>query len=400
MRRTVKPARPIGSTAPPRQGSLRRVRLESPARAPLVPGQLTVGVEEEFLLVDEAGYPQPRGPRVLADAGLSHPTPPQLTQLQVEAASDSCQDLGSLYRQLVAGRAALADAAAAHGCRLLASGSAVLGDAAPPPITDRPRYRRMATHFGALVDGQSVCGCHVQVGGLDQQTALRVSNRLRPWLPVLLALSANSPFWGERASGYASWRTMIWSRWPSAGPPPHFDSVAGYETALAEMSDAGVALDPSMVYWDIRPAAQLPALEVRVADTALTVDEAILLAALVRALVATALADIELGRPVQRLRDETLRYARWGAAREGLAGSWLDPWTGRRRPAWDQVRELVAAVRPALEASDDLELVRDLLARLAAVGGGAQRQLAALRRRGELADVVRLLERQTVGGLG
>jgi carboxylate-amine ligase len=357
---------------------------------------LTVGVEEEFLLVDyRTRRVSPRAPQVLAAASGRLPgLQPEITQFQLETATPVCHTMAEVRENIVASRENLATTARRHGLRLAATGTPVLGRAAPPPLTDNVRYQQMATEFGAVTDGLSICGCHVHVGISGPEEGIRASNYLRPWLPVLLALSANSPFWEGRDTGYASWRYLVWARWPTSGPPPVFESPEQYEHALRSLLQAGAAMDRHMAYWDIRLSQRHPTIEVRVCDVAATADEVVLIAALTRAMVAMALEDT---RPPLAMPHHLLRAAGWRAARDGLDGSCVNPVTGHTLPTPVLARQLIGRVRPALEDAGDLDLVLDLLESLVAKGCGATRQRRAFGRNGKLTDVVDLLTAQTAG---
>ena len=154
----------------------------------------------------------------------------------------------------------------------------------------------------------------------SREPAIRVSNRLRPWLPLFLALTANSAVYRNADTGYASWRSIVWARWPSAGPPPHFDSVDEYDAMVRMLHRAGAVLDDGMVYWDVRPSAKFPTIEVRVADVPATVGETVLLATLIRASVMMALDDERRGEPTPPLTPLALKAAYWKSARDGLGG--------------------------------------------------------------------------------
>ena len=161
------------------------------------------------------------------------------------------------------------------------------------------------------------------------------SNHLRQYLPTLIALAANSPYWPERDTGYASWRTMVWNRWPVAGPPPYFTSAAHYDELVATLFDAA-PWSMGRIFWDIRPSARFPTIEVRAADVPMTAQQSALLAMLVRALVAGAIAQVDRGDPGPVLPAEMLRLAYWRAARDGLNGHGVDVHTGHwcPRPSW------------------------------------------------------------------
>lgn len=352
----------------------------------------TLGVEEEYLLVDQVTKcPVPVAATTVAEMSNTD-FQREFSPAQAEYATPVCADLDELRRQLRWGRRALARAARHHRALLVATGTPLLGRSGPPPVTDTPRYRRMAETYGTLADDQGVCGCHVHVGVPDLEHAVQASNHLRPWLPALLLLSANSPFFDGHDTGHASWRTTIWARWPGTGVPPHFHSADEYEALVSRLMATGVILDPGMVYWYVRPSPHVPTVEVRIADVPATVEETVLQAALTRALVTTALGD---ARPALRVPDTVLHQACRRAAEAGLAGRCLDPFTGRLTPGWTLVNRLLAHVRAALTVLGDLETVTGSVAWLRAHGCGAARQRVALRSHGDLRAVVDLLAETT-----
>ncbi|KOV83342.1 hypothetical protein ADL03_21030 [Nocardia sp. NRRL S-836] len=338
------------------------------------------------------GVPVNRSDEVIAIArdrfglDLEH----ELTGAQVEINTSVCEDVEQARRELLETRRVVAQAARAAGCRAIAVGAPPLGDGTGE-ITDSLRYRRIAHEFGALAEQQLICGCHVHVAVPDRETAVQVCNHVRPWLPVLAAVTANSPFSRGDDTGFASWRSTVWSRWPVSGPPPVFTSWEHYEEVCDTVIAAGTALDRAMVYWDVRPATELPTVEVRVADVAMTVDDAVLLAALVRALVAQAVVDVERGVEAEPIPQETLRQACWGAANAGLPGDTLDVLTGEPRPVRRQLDDLVQRLMPVFEANGDLPAVQRGLRLLDSEGGGADRQRRAFRN-GQVEPLLSLLE--------
>jgi glutamate---cysteine ligase / carboxylate-amine ligase len=360
----------------------------------------TVGVEQEFLLVDpETRRPVPRGPDVRRLAGRDTDLNVQLelTPYQVETATPVCATVAELGEQVHRGRELLAAAAERAGCRLVASGLPPVGHAAPPPRSDVRRYDRIVREHRGLVRGQGVCGCHVHVGVPDRDCAAQVCNHIRPWLPILLALSANSPLQGGVDTGYASWRWMVWSRWPVAGPPPYFASATEHDRLVRTLIDSGALIDPAMVYWDVRLSPRLPTVEVRVADVPLTTAEVELLAALIRALVVVAVEDVRRARPAPSLPEVMLRAALWRAARDGMEGAGVDPATGRQYPAWELLDRLVERVRPGLVEHGELATAWRQLAVLRRHGNGATGQRALLRAGASTRDVVDFLVRTTLG---
>ncbi|MFD7008448.1 glutamate--cysteine ligase [Rhodococcus jostii] len=358
----------------------------------------TLGVEEEFVLVDpHTGRPSLRNTDVAA-AGRELGIDLQLefSRCQIETATSIGTHIRDLRDQLCESRAVTADAAARTGCQLLAVGTPMY-DPPPDSITDTPRYRRMAERFGGLATGV-MCGCHVHVGVADREQAVQVSNHLRPWLPTLLALTANSPIAGGVDTGHASWRRTVFGRWPSAGPPPYFDSAARYDAAVAVMLDTGVILDPHMIYWDVRASDHLPTVEIRISDVPATIAETMTLTTLVHALVITALGAIERGIPAPRIDQEILRGACWRAAHDGLAGRGVDLTTVRLVPAHQLVYQLVAHVESALTELGEYRQVTTSLAAVLDHGNGAIRQRRTLAHRGSVAEVIAECARRTFDG--
>jgi len=362
---------------------------------------LTIGVEEEFVLVDAVTrITEPRAASVLSRA--EPPLPEQgmrfqaeFAATQLEIATGVCSDLATLRGQLRDGRVSLAAAARAEGLRLVSTGNPVL-TGEEIPFSQGDHYSRVAQILSGAAIGYEACGCHVHVGVADRDLAVGVVNHLRPWLPTLLALSVNSPFDRGRDSGYASWRIQARARFPGSGVPPWFPSAAAYERRLRRLVDFGVLADTRTTFWLARPSPWLPTVEVRVADAAATVDEALLQAAIARALVLTAVTDLAKGTEAPPVDAHVCAAALWSAARHGLAGPGIHPVKERRADATALVKELLHRIRPALEEAGDLAMVRRSISRLGRSGSGADRQRWSAAH--GLPNVVDMLVQQTVGG--
>ena len=338
----------------------------------------TVGVEEEFMLVAADGTLRAAAPAALAYAHRHEPADDavpgghlekELKHEQIETSTHPCERLDDLEGELRRGRAA-ADASARYAGTRIAAVATAPGSPGSAVFRE-PRALRMTEAFGLLVDEQLTCGCHVHVEVADDDEGVRVIDHLRVWTAVLLALSSNSPFWDSRDTGYSSFRTQVWYRWPTAGPTAPFGDAATYRRVVADLVASGTILDDGMVYFDARLSARYPTVEVRVADVCLDVEDAVLQAALVRALAETAVAR---GGHGPQPRAELLRVASWRAARTGLTGDLLHPLTGRPAPAASVVRTLLEHVSPALEAAGDLDRVAARLDHLLVRGTGADVQ--------------------------
>ncbi|GIG39935.1 carboxylate-amine ligase [Cellulomonas phragmiteti] len=350
-----------------------------------------MGVEEEYLLVDSGGVPSgvadaavrahERSGGEAADegppgGGLEH----ELQEQQVETGTHPCLELTDLAAEVRDGRARAASAARQAGAHLAALATSPMPG--PTTLTHGARYEALAQAYALTVRDQLTSGCHVHVSVADDDEGVAVLDRIGPWLPVLLALSVNSPYWRGEDTGYFSIRSQMWNRWPTAGPTAPFGSAQAYRDTVAGLIATGVALDPAMMYFDARLSPRYPTVEIRVADVCLRADDAVLVAALSRALVETAARQAADGVPPGHTRVEPLRAATWRAGRSGLSGDLLVPPALTPVPARDAVAALLDHVRPALTDSGDLASVQDLLGRLWQRGTGADEQRAWAREGG------------------
>jgi glutamate---cysteine ligase / carboxylate-amine ligase len=356
----------------------------------------TIGVEEEFHLVDpDTGELVSGARRLLArDSAMAEDAEAELRLSMIEIASAVCRDLDELRRDLAERRTALAAAAAGHGLAIAGCGSVPESGTGHGGIYPNPRFEWMAEQYRILVDEHQVCATQVQVGVPDRDVAVRLMGHLRPWLPVLLAMSGSSPLFRRADTGYASYRTIAVSRWPTTGPAPLVSSNAEYERAVRDLVDTGVIRDAAMIYFDVRPSARYPTLEIRVADSCPMLDDVVLIAALARALVRTT---------AERASDEPpqiyplMRAATWRAARSGLDDELVHPETGTAGPAEVAVRALLAHVRPHLEERGEWATVDGLTTALLARGTSARRQRAVLERGGDPRGVVASVVAETAG---
>ncbi|MCP3754607.1 glutamate--cysteine ligase [Streptomyces sp. TBY4] len=344
---------------------------------------ITVGVEEEYLLVDPvSGLPTPRVEDVSRTAGLGSlaergEVQDELLQAQIEVATPVCSTLDEVGGHLLRLRHAVASAAEANGCRIAATGAAPVRGPLPVPVTPTQRYLRMEGAARQLVDEHLICGTHVHVAVPDPDTGVAVLNRIRGWLPTLLAMSGNSPLWEGRDTGFASWRTIVFSRWPVSGPPPAFDGFADYERRLEALVGSGVIADRGQVYWQARLSDRYPTIEVRCPDVQLRADDAVMLAGIVRALVATAITEEKAGAPLPVSDPELVQAGNWHAARYGLNRTLVDPY-GHPHSSGDVLCSLLRHITPALDDAGDLREVSGLVHRLLQEGTPADRQRRAL----------------------
>lgn len=280
----------------------------------------TVGVEEEFLLLDpRSGSVAAVAPEVIALAGAPHVVTSEIMRFMVETRTPVCLSLDEVRTGLVGARLRLSRAAAAHDVLSVAVGVPPRGLPPQLMVTATPRYAELLRRFPDLTRTSGTCSCHVHVGVASRRLALQVLLRIRPWLPALIALTAASPVWEGRDSGWASRRFPLVARWPTVRPPPAVCSVEEYDAQVRAAVSTGLALDERNVYYLARLSPRYPTVEVRVADACLTVDHAVAYAGLVRALVATAVDDAHRAVLPLHVPDAVLRESCWSAARVGLA---------------------------------------------------------------------------------
>ena len=338
---------------------------------------MAVGVEEEFHIVG-------LGTRRLAAraSGVLEQLPAgrfaaELQRSVVEANSRPHVRLANLAADIAALRRAAIAAAQPLGLGIVAAGTVPIADPDLLKVTPDPRYEHMQGEYRMLVDEQLICGAQVHVDVHDRDLAVAVAHRVAPWLPALLALSASSPFWLGTDTGYASYRTLIWRRWPTTGAPAEFTSAADYDQTVADLVRSEVITDPGMIYFDVRPSAHLPTVELRICDACPRLEDVVLLAGLFRALVIRETGAALAGRAPPAVRPELLEAATWRAAQSGLEGDLVHPATAAPVPAHQLIAELLAELRPTLESTGDWELVAGLAGSALARGSSAARQRAA-----------------------
>jgi carboxylate-amine ligase len=375
--------------------SLQAEHDRTPGRA-----TLTLGVEEELHVVDLGTRELvPRAPEILDRLDAAHFSA-ELHRSVVETNTPVSSTLDDLRTGVAQRRREAIRVAESLGLGLVSAGTVPLVDLDALPVTPTSRYQRMLHEYQMLVREQLICGAQVHVGVPDRDEAVAVAQRVAPVLPVLLALSTSSPYWLGEDSGFASVRSLVWMRWPTAGDSGRLHSAAEHEALVSDLIASGTISDPKMVYFDVRPSAHVPTVELRVTDASPDVETVILLAGIFRALVLRAQGDHRAGRPLPQSRPPLHRAAMWRAARSGLEGDLLDlPRSPVPVPAAVAVERLVGELRPHLEELSDWDQVFDLTLRALSRGSSAARQRRALARRGRLSDVVDLLVADTRGGV-
>ena len=301
---------------------------------PAANDDFTIGVEEEYQIINPRTRElRPRASRMLAIAqkDLGDQVTNELYESQIEIGTPVCHTLAEVRSELLRLRRGVVNAAQRDGSVIAAAGTHPFTHWEGQALTPKPRYLDLQQDFQQLNREQIIFGCHVHIGIADRDDAIHVMNHCRPWLAPIIALAASSPFWLGVETGYASYRTQLFSRWPTAGMPEFFASRQDYDDLVASMVAVGMVPDASKLYWDARPSSHGETLEFRVADVCPTVDEAVMVAGLCRALAQTCLEQHRKGIHPNPLRPELLRA--WRRALPGLASTATSSTSPQSRPS-------------------------------------------------------------------
>jgi carboxylate-amine ligase len=341
---------------------------------------LTLGVEEEYMILDartlELTSKIEQVLSAVADQSFSKRVMPELTESTVEIATDVCRTIDDAHRDLADIRRTLWRQLEPLNLQFASAGTHPFSKSEDQRITSRDRYRELVDQLQYLARREIVFGMHIHVAVPDPDTAIHVMEGVLIELPVLLALSCNSPFWRGKATGIASTRTAVFAGFPRSGLPPRFRSYEDYAESVHFMEETGVIKDYTRLWWDVRPHPRLGTIEVRVCDAQFDLGYTLALAAYVQALVAEVLAEVEAGNPPTSYHRMLVAENKWLAARYGLDAELMDLCNGSRERI--TVRNLVRRRLPQLEPHarelgcwDALQGVE----RIIADGTGAARQL-------------------------
>ncbi len=336
----------------------------------------TLGIEEEYLLVDRDSGELREAPEGLMDAcaaELEGQVSPEFLQCQIEIGTRVCSDITAARADLKRLRSTVARCAAQHGLAPIAVSCHPFADWKDQHHTDKDRYNRLAQDLGGVIRRMLICGMHVHIGLPDDETRIDLMGQLSYFLPHMLALSASSPFWQGEDTGLASYRLTVFDNLPRTGLPPQFNSFAEFDRSTQTLIDLGLIEDTTKIWWDLRPSHRFPTLETRICDVSPRMEDALSLAALAQC----------LARFFFRLREKNQRWRvydrflinenRWRAARYGTHEGLIDFGARAIIPlpqAVEEIRDLIAEDAAALGC--EAEIAR--LSRMAETGTSADRQ--------------------------
>ncbi|HEU4942096.1 MAG TPA: carboxylate-amine ligase [Gaiellaceae bacterium] len=359
----------------------------------------TLGVEEEYMLLDAESFDLVQRVDTILAAFVGHEEEallkPELMQSTLEVATPVCRTAGEADHALRRLRSAVRDIATENGLRMGSAGTHPFSLFERQRITARDRYRTLVDQMQYVARRELIFGLHVHVAVDHPDKAIQVVNGLLNDLPVLLALSASSPFWRGEPTGLASTRQPIFAAFPRSGPPPRFNDYAEYAEVVGQLEKTGCIADYTHIWWDIRPHPRLGTVEIRICDCVTRVEDAVAIAAFCQALV-KLYCEVAASDGVPSYHRVLTTENKWLAVRYGLEAPVMDLKTGNRNrvPVAQLVRKRLAEVEPhAKELGSDRELegIREILRR----GNGAHRQLRVYNANRDIVEVAREIAEAT-----
>jgi carboxylate-amine ligase len=370
----------------------------------------TVGIEEEYLLVDresrELVSDPPDALMKACERRLEGRVSPEFLRAQIEVGTSKCAGIKQARAELAELRRAVAEEADAFGMAPIAASTHPLAAWEAQQHTDRERYNILARDMEAVARRLVICGMHVHVGLDDDDLRIDLLGQISYFLPHLLALSTSSPFWRGEKTGLKSYRLAVFDELPRTGLPEAFESWGEFKRHLTMLSDAGIIEDESKLWWDVRPSARFPTLEMRIADVCTTMDDGIAIAAIYVSLLSMLYRLKRSNQRWRRYSNMLIRENRWRAQRYGIDEGLVDFGRGVVVPYEDLLEEIFELVQQdalALDCLEEAEAARGILDR----GTSAHRQLAVYERavtdgadgKEALVRVVDFLIEETLAGL-
>ena len=359
----------------------------------------TIGIEEELMILDGETLDLVNGIETMLDAvpgseGGEPQVKPELMESVVEVATTPCASTREAGAEVRALRRQIQGAAEQRGLAIGSAGTHPFALWEEQRISARSRYRELIDQLRFVARQELIFGVHVHVGLDDPDKAIHVANGMRVHIPLLLALSANSPFWRGDNTGLLSTRTPIFRQFPRVGIPPEYRDWADYAKRIGFMVDSKTIEDYTYLWYDVRPHPKLGTVEIRVMDAQTRVEHTLGLAALVQAMVRELAEHFSAGKRLSRYPYEMLDENKFLAARHGLDGELVDLPKDRRVPTRELARRVLDRMREHaqdLGSGDDLDCVEDILDR----GNGGSRQVVVFQANHDLREVMKEVVEKT-----
>ena len=366
-------------------------------------GRFTLGIEEEFQLVHQQTLQLSSGVKAVMEKGtpyLAENIKPELTQSTIELISDICPDIVAARKDLYTRRVLLARLVQGEGLALVSAGTHPSSTWQAQETTEKERYEDLEEEFQDIIRSNIIFGMHVHVGVEGKDLAVQLMNQVRTWLPHLLAISTNAPFWHGRNTGIKSYRSALWKRIPRSGMPGILASWAAFDEYVQALVEMGCIDNGKKIWWDMRPHPFFDTVEFRICDMPATIEDTLAIAALCQALIAKLTWCHEHGVAIPVLTREYLEENKWRAMRDGLDAEVIDFVKRRRlsmRDALSETLDFVDEVVDDLGSRNEMNYLRALLNNPA--GTGADRQIAVFEQTHDMQKVVSHLIEQTMQGI-
>ncbi|MDQ6821243.1 MAG: carboxylate-amine ligase [Actinomycetota bacterium] len=346
-----------------------------------------LGVEEELMILDAESFDLANKIEELLEAAPAGEIKPELMESVLEISTEPCESAVQAMEQLRALRRQVVQSAAAKGLAIGSAGTHPFARWEDQRISARSRYRDLVAELRFVARQEVIFGVHVHVAIDDPDKAIHVANGMRVHVPVLVALSANSPFWRGAATGLASARTPIFRQFPRVGIPPHYRDWDDYQKRIEFMMDAGVIADYTYLWHDVRPHPEFGTVEIRAMDAQTRLEHSVGIAALIQALARELAEHFESGQQLSTYPLEMLDENKWLAARHGLDDELVDLPLSERVSTRQLASRLIERMHDHcsdLGSLDQLEAVKDLLE----AGNGASRQQVVYEANHDLREVI------------
>ena len=361
----------------------------------------TLGVEEEFQIVDPVSRELRSHIQQILEQGkmiLAEHVKAEMHQSVVEMGTDICQDVKDARRQVTRLRTDLADLAISNNLRIAASGTHPFSHWQDQEITVHPRYQEIVEDLQQVARANLIFGLHVHVGVEDRETAIHIMNAARYFLPHIFALSTNSPFWLGRNTGFKSYRSKVFDRFPRTGIPDYFGSLSEYDNYINLLVRTNCIDNAKKIWWDIRVHPVFKTLEFRICDVPLRVDETIAITAIIQAVVVKLHKLIKQNLGFRLYRRVLIAENKWRAARYGIHGKLIDFGKKEEVPYKQLINELLEFVDDVVDELDSREEI-GYVRKILEMGTGADRQLEVWKQSQDIKKVVDFIIDETHYGL-
>ena len=365
--------------------------------------RFTLGIEEEFQLVNRETGELCACAQGILEKGepiFNEQIKPEMLQSTVEFVSAILPDIAAARMELYTARALLARLAREEGLALVSAGTHPTASWVEQPRTPQERYIELEEEYQDVGRSILIFGLHVHVAVESKELAIKIMNQVRTWLPHLMALSSNSPFWHGRMTGIKSFRSVVWKRFPRSGMPDVFRNWGHFDRYVQDLVEAECIDNAKKIWWDIRPHPFFDTIEFRMCDMPATIEDTLALAAFCQALVAKLVQLDERGVTVPILARDYIEENKWRAMRYGLDAEVIDFVQHRRLSMREAVRELLDFVDDVVDelgSQREMNYLRKLLDD--ARGTGADRQIAVYSENDDIQQVLQFLMEQTMQGV-